>query len=123
MGWCLPTQSTLCTPHLYHLLYHGCQLIGSCVSSSNGGHLRPGTRVSIYFLMQRQMAAKAEEPVMTRTNLTTGALYGPMQSRCAMRWGRIWQTHGEGGQSRSGVGRQQLLLVDVCFGLLMDMHT
>ena len=120
MGQCLPTQSAFCAPRLYHSLYCGCQLLVGChVSSSNGGHLRPETRVSLYVLMWRQMAAKVKEPAPTSANPTTGALYGPVRSRGAMSWG--CKIHEGKGHSRLGVGWWRLMLVVVCFGLLTDI--
>ncbi len=117
--WSLGCRHPTCynshTPPLRHPSKRGRQLlVDCCLSSSNGGHLRPEPGVSLYFLMCLHLVPQTGKPAIVLPNPTTGALRGTIGSCGAIGWGHRYSAHGERGQSRWRVGWQRLILVVVC---------
>jgi hypothetical protein len=110
-----PTRYNFHAPPLQHPSERGRQLlVDCCLSSSNGGHLRPEPDVSLYFLMSLHLAPQTGKPAIAPPNLTTGALRGTIGSRGTLGWGHRYSAHRERGQSQWRVGWQWLILVVVC---------
>jgi hypothetical protein len=110
-----PTRYNSHVPPLQHPSKRGHQLlVDCCLSSSNGGNLRPESGISLYFLMCLYLAPQTGEPAIAPPNPTTGTLCGTIGSRCTIGWGHQYSAHGERGQSQWRVGWQQLILVVVC---------
>jgi hypothetical protein len=102
-----PTHYNSNAPPLQHPSERGRQLlVDCCLSSSNGGQLRPEPCVSLYFLMCLHLAPQIGNPAIAPPNPTTGALRGTRGSRGAIGWGHRYSAHGERGQSRWRVGWQ-----------------
>ncbi len=110
-----PTRYNSHVPPLQHPSERGRQLlVDCCLSSSNGGHLRPEPGVSLYFLMCLHFAPQTGKPAIEPPNPTTGALRGTIGSCGAIGWGHGYTAHGERGQSQWRVGWQRLILAVVC---------
>jgi hypothetical protein len=115
IGRCHPTRYNSYAPPLQQPSEHSHQhLVDCCLSSLNGGHLRPEPGVSLYFLMCLHLAPQTGKPAIAPPNPTTGALPGTIGSRGAIGWRQRYTAHGERGQSWWRVGRQWLILVVVC---------
>ncbi len=110
-----PTRYNSHAPPLQHPSKCGRQLlVDCCLSSLNGGQLRPEPGVSLYFLTCLHLAPQTGKPAIAPPNPATGALRGTRGSRGAIKWGHQYSAHGERGQSRWRVGWQRLILVVVC---------
>ncbi len=110
-----PTFYNSHAPPLQHPSEQGRQLlVDCCLSSLNGGHLRPEPGVSLNFLMCLHLVPQTDKPAIAPPNPTTGALRGTIGSSGAIGWGHRYSAHGERGQSRWRVGWQRLILVVVC---------
>jgi hypothetical protein len=80
-----PTHYNSHAPPLQYPSERGRQLlVDCCLSSLNGGHLRPEPGVSLYFLMCLHLAPQTGEPAIAPPNPTTGALRGTIGSRGAI---------------------------------------
>ncbi len=110
-----PTRYNSHAPPLQHPSECGRQLlVYCCLSSSNGGHLRPEPGVSLYFLKCLHLAPQTGEPAIAPPNPTIGALRGTIGSRGTIGWGHRYSVHGERRQSWWRIGWQRLILVVVC---------
>ncbi len=110
-----PTRYNSHSPPLQHPSERGRQLlVDCCLSSSNGGHLRPEPGVSLYFLVRLHLAPQTGKPAIVPPNPITGALRGTIGSRGAIGWGHRYTAHGERGQSRWRAGQRLILVVACC---------
>jgi hypothetical protein len=100
-----PTRYNSHVPPLQHPSEHGRQLlVDCCLSSSNGGQLRPEPGVSLYFLMCLHLAPQTGKLAIAPPNPTTGALRWTIGSRGAIGWGHRYSAHGER-EGKAGGGR------------------
>jgi hypothetical protein len=121
MGQCPPTRSPTDAPPPKHISYHFRRLSVDCwLQSSNGGHLRPRPRPSLYYLMGLFSAPQTREQTMASANPAPRAFPGPIGSGGTMSWVRGGCCHGDRGQSRWRVRRRRLMLVVVCCGCGRD---
>ncbi len=110
-----PTRYNSHAPPLQHPSERGHQLlVDCCLSSLNGGHLRPEPSISLYFLVCLHLAPQTGKPAIVPPNPTTGALRGTIGSHGAIGWGHRYTAHEEKEQSWWRVGWQRLILVVVC---------
>jgi hypothetical protein len=115
IGWRHPTRYNSHVLPLQHPSERSRQLlVDCCLSSSNGGQLRPEPGLSLYFLMCLHLVPQTGKPAIAPPNPTTGTLRGTIGSRGAIGWGHRYSAHGERGQSWWRVGWQRLILVFVC---------
>ena len=102
-------------PPLQQLMLRYCrQSVDCCVSSPNGGHLRPQTATLSLFLMRFMLMPKMRDQHATRASLEVHACEGPIGSGSTMIWRRGGCWIGYRGQSLWGVGRWWLILVLWC---------
>ena len=97
-----PNDSETLPPHvpprsraLPNILPYRCRQlwVDCCVSSSNGGHLRPRPHLSLYFSMGCISAPQTGEPTAALPNPMARALHGTIGSGSAMIWWhRCWFT-------------------------------
>ena len=121
MGRCPPTRFPAHTPPPKHIPYHFRRLSVDCwLQSSNGGHLRPRPRPSLYYLMGLFSAPQTREQMMASANPTPRAFPGPIGSGGTTSWVRGGCCRGDRGQSRWRVRRRRLMLVVVCCGCGCD---
>jgi hypothetical protein len=76
-------------PYRCHQLWVDC-----CVSSSNGGHLRPRPHLSLYFSMGCVLGPQTGEPTAAPPNPMARTFHGTIGSGGAMIWWRRWPNHG-----------------------------
>jgi hypothetical protein len=98
-----PNDSETLPPHvpprsraLPNILPYRCRQlwVDCCVSSSNGGHLRPRPHLSLYFLMGCVLVPQTGEPTAAPPNPMACTFHGTIGSGGAMIWWRRWPNHG-----------------------------